>query len=78
MQPRSPLVRVSCFRELINVRQFCVVQDRTDSLQGIRLPDPLQLHLRGTDTHSERLQTLHRHTTFPRDGKLSLAKKREV
>lgn len=78
MQPRSPLVRVSCFRELINVRQFCVVQDRTDSLQGIRLPDPLQLHLRETDRHDELLRAHNRETTFPRDTKLSLAKKREV
>lgn len=39
---------MSCFRELINVRQFCVVQDCTDPLQGICLPDPLQLHLQGT------------------------------
>lgn len=40
---------MSCFRELINVRQFCVVQDCMDSLQGICLPDPLQLHLQGTN-----------------------------
>lgn len=49
MQPWSPLIRVSCFRKLINVRQFCVIQDCTDSLQGICLPDPLQLHLQKTN-----------------------------
>lgn len=42
---RAPLLRVSCFRKLINVCQFRVIEDRSDSLQGICLPDPFQLDL---------------------------------
>lgn len=56
----SLLLRVSCLRQLINVCQFCVVEDCADPLQGVRLPDPFQLHLVkriqnvGSKTESER------------------------
>lgn len=57
----------SCFRKLINVCQFCIIQDNTNGLQGLSLPNALQLHLKW-NSNEKWLRGLSEHEETSRSG----------